>query len=442
MGLDSCLKREITVAHSNNTQLTDFSVATAWTGKNIIAIQLKFSETKENLLGHNNSDSVSFKLRGEPITYAKDITNIVSVQFRDGNGTTGEDSDPDKVRVKELGTCGSLDRSEDKLSYTKTPEKSYTGTYTCTTKDGAKAKSITLSCGDDAKTKYEAVNDNTLSGKCIFKNDSVSHDVECRFNNENVDQQCHIRESMTFPLDPAVPVCGDGKKDYYEQCDYNQIDVDGNTLRENKKCTKKCTIITKPKDPDPIIPECGFVNTKQNKDGEKPVAMSVMTGEVMPFWWEVKDINANTVKSCDEPDSKNKIIKSTMKCVFELYEPGSSDPMPKEIITDCTKLQKTYSNIQRREDFLIPNGAATFDVSTYLGNNPKLGEYQLKFSKFDYKVCGANGEPVDAGAEDCCLVNFTVTAPYIIQDGLGAGKDLNAIIYGNINPFVTYFRKD
>lgn len=75
----------------------------------------------------------------------------------------------------------------------------------------------------------------------------------------------------------------------------------------------------------------------------------------------------------------------------------------------------------------------------YLGTNPELGEYKIILEEFDYQVCGQETRTV---TEECCQVNFTITEPYLIQEGLSASQDHNSHFYSTNNYLTSYTRMD
>ncbi|USN56370.1 MAG: DUF11 domain-containing protein [Candidatus Peribacteria bacterium] len=450
--LEDCLRDELVIRHSDHGTLDndniDFSVNMASNGDIEITLVFDVDEDDEHRL--EPRDYISFTLEGEALREKDHVVNDVTVDYEDENGNGGDDDDDDYVNI--TGGYGQCVEITAGTLYYNSNQEVYEMSYTCVADDTV--EEIELDCGNGYTATDEDVD--SLTAVCKYDEDS-EYEVECRFNGERVaSPACTDDLLVAMPEPPTPGYCGDGERQYYEQCDYNDPD---NVGRGRDGCSQTCTTRnTTPVDPqtpfcqkypnhpdcNPTtvgqLPSCLYVDSAESVNGET-LPMSIMTDEVLPFWWAIDDGNTNYVSSCSEDTPDYSVIQDTMTCTFDLYGPNNFF-RPNVSDGDChnadlsTLFNGSFVNIAA---FGADDGA-TIDLRTIL-RDAVLGEYKLKLSKFDYQSC-KDGKQVTQTTEECCMVNFTVTKPYLIQQGLGTAKDYNTEYYGTLNPLEAYYMLD
>lgn len=159
-----------------------------------------------------------------------------------------------------------------------------------------------------------------------------------------------------------------------------------------------------------------MVDTAEAPNG-KPIPLSIMNDEKLPFWWAIEDDTTRYTNGCNAQSDLGKLVKSTMKCTFEIYNSkGRIGTIPS---TDCHNVDATKLYAASFTDLFAfgQDGGTYVDIAPYAKNH--LGEYKIKLSKFTYDVCEKDGDKVVSKlrtSDECCMVNFTVTKPYLIQE--------------------------
>lgn len=202
-----------------------------------------------------------------------------------------------------------------------------------------------------------------------------------------------------------VGICGNGVREWYEQCDWGGTRWEGD--RKWLDCKRWCTL-------DEAAGSCLSVGNAN---------ISVQNNEIMPFWWKIYDTrNITNSSRCDEDNEKN-ILGSSMECVFSLQQPGEDSEEILEVPCNTKQLNyKTlFSNFYPENwNTAFGNYYINFDTlsNSRIFDENILGEHKIRLDKVTYEYCACDGDDCDweeTELQNACETNFAITKPYLVQ---------------------------
>lgn len=215
--------------------------------------------------------------------------------------------------------------------------------------------------------------------------------------------------------------CWNGRQELGEACDLGASNGTNTPIPTGvyagKKCTASCNVVNKIGE---VIlsyepPSCTEIDPP-----------SAMEGEYFPFWWDIAD--DNVVTSCTQ---SGQVLRDSMRCYFDLYagEAGTNNPI-QSIETNCYNTNQFQNNLL---DWFNASAASKYGRHSFLLDPAKIAnkywEYKLRLKKINYQVCSGiwsstvNGSIApfntfnDSYDETICEYNFTVSRPYLMQEG-------------------------
>lgn len=281
----------------------------------------------------------------------------------------------------------------------------------CSTRNGKQAL-LEIDCGNGKTASKES---DHMRYTCTYKkedfsrNRDISRNISCRVNGSVACEDEVI-------LDQGIMgVCWNGIREGYEQCDLlpngssigNDLDErnnnDASSAVRGKACYN-CAI------EDEAPAQCLSVHNAN---------ISIEKWEYLPFWWNVNTDSFASSSTCPDKD-EGKIIKSSMKCTFELQKPWKAKQQETKKILETDCIQNPWSEYKIFNYFkqYISSNTWKYAVNPSIFNarvDDDLGEYKLKLSRVEYDYCWDDWEKERATTDNVCETNFTITKPYLVQ---------------------------
>lgn len=304
-------------------------------------------------------------------------------------------------------------------------DEEWTVDVQCSTRNWQDA-SLQIFCGNWDRSAIEE--DNVMSYTCKYSQDDLDGDgnrimpIECRVNWAQF--SCEDEVLLDIGI---LGVCGDGKRQGYEQCDLlpNWSEI-GRYLDENNsiapteyrwKTCHNCSI----KDVAPA--QCLSVFNEN---------ISIEKGEYLPFWWRVNAksfVHWNSYPYAQNyncwSNDQQKIIKSSLKCIFEIQKPGEAWEQDTETIYDdwcwfaypypwaSYDIFNYFSWYMKPDTWAYAVDTKKRNIFDFIGDD--LWEYKLRLKEITYDYCDSNLEKQNSQTDNVCETNFTITKPYLVQ---------------------------
>lgn len=209
-------------------------------------------------------------------------------------------------------------------------------------------------------------------------------------------------------------VCGDGIKQWYEQCDLGRngeiitryLDTTNRILAPASAIGKRCNNCAIE---DHSAAQCLSVFNEN---------ISIEKWEYLPFWWKLDTNSFSSSKDCSYNSDKGKIIKNSLRCEFELQRPDGST----EIIYDkeCSFANpypwNNYPIFSYFKSYMSENTRVrAVDTDEFSNFINAFGEYKLRLRSVTYDYCDDDWKVNNSQTDNICETNMTITQPYMVQ---------------------------
>ncbi len=281
----------------------------------------------------------------------------------------------------------------------------------CSTSNWQEA-ALEIDCWNNTYSRRE--NWSSIQHRCEFSQNDLSINSSSRIMNI----QCKVNGINSCNSDLILDkwimgACGDGIRQWYEQCDLPNGTKIELFLDSTRTTWTPWDLIGKNK----VCNNCAI-------EGETPAQclsvhngnVSIEKGEVLPIWWRVHEDSFAGTTDCSRSSDEGKIIASTMQCTFELQKPGGDIKTlltrecisnPNESVYPIFSFFKQYMSSSAWKYAIRPDL-----FNNWIGNN--FWEYKIRLSSVEYDYC-QNNERVSSISDNVCESNLAITKPYLVQ---------------------------
>lgn len=292
---------------------------------------------------------------------------------------------------------------------------------TCRAGSGNSATQIRIDCGN-----WQVFNGlwTSYTRTCEY-DDNDEYTIACSvdwFTSSSCEDDINI-------IDPEVSICGDGVIWQFESCDlWNDqedgvyvtiedilwLDLDGDFVDSDEYEWASCYNCAIIDDNNPVTPPvCNYTDT----------SLSVMPGEILPFWWdvEVDKWAIDSYEDCDQ-DEIWSVIKDSMICEFAVMHNSDGDEVVDTFSFPCNQsldydIFNTFTSTT--SEFTDVDDSFGRFLIELNDNIDSYWEYKIRLEKVEYNYCGyIEGELSSVKWIPFCRVcetNFAMTRPYLMQ---------------------------